>query len=120
MTEQHPLTDYKQLCAELVDAIDSGIPTDRMHSSPLMLRARAALAEPEPEVPTPQAIPVSERLPGPEDCDAEGRCWWGRPESEDWAPDWILATPEAIAEYCEFLHPVAWLPAHALPQPNND
>lgn len=37
------MTDYKQLCAELVDAIDSGIPTDRMHSSPLMLRARDAL-----------------------------------------------------------------------------
>jgi hypothetical protein len=24
----------------------------------------------------PQPIPVSKRLPGPEDCDAEGRCWW--------------------------------------------
>jgi hypothetical protein len=24
----------------------------------------------------PQPIPVSERLPGSEDCDAEGRCWW--------------------------------------------
>jgi len=46
------MTDYKQLCAELVDAIDSGIPTDRMHSSPLVLRARVALAEPEPEGPT--------------------------------------------------------------------
>jgi hypothetical protein len=22
-------------------------------------------------------IPVAERLPGPEDCDADGRCWWG-------------------------------------------
>jgi len=42
------MTDYKQLCAELVDAIDSGISTDRMHSSPLVLRARAALAEPKP------------------------------------------------------------------------
>lgn len=41
------MTDYKQLCAELVDAIDSGIPTDRMHSSPLVLRARAALDESE-------------------------------------------------------------------------
>ena len=39
--------DYRALCAELVNAIDSGISTDRMHLSPVMLRARAALAEPE-------------------------------------------------------------------------
>ena len=39
--------DYRSLCAELVDAIDSGISTDRMHLSPVMLRARAALAEPQ-------------------------------------------------------------------------
>jgi len=50
------MTDYKQLCAELVDAIDSGIPTDRMHSSPLVLRARAALAEPEPDGPTQRQL----------------------------------------------------------------
>jgi hypothetical protein len=46
------MTDYKQLCAELVDAIDSGIPTQRMHLSPVMIHARVALAEPEPEGPT--------------------------------------------------------------------
>lgn len=39
------ITDWRALCTELVDAIDSGIPTDRMHLSPLMLRVRAALAE---------------------------------------------------------------------------
>jgi hypothetical protein len=50
------MTDYKRLCAELVDAIDSGIPTDRMHLSPLMLRVRDALAEPEPEGPTDEAL----------------------------------------------------------------
>jgi hypothetical protein len=50
------MTDYKQLCAELVDAIDSGIPTDRMHLSPLMLRVRAALAEPEPKGPTDEEL----------------------------------------------------------------
>ena len=26
--------------------------------------------------PAIEPVPVSERLPGPEDCDAEGRCWW--------------------------------------------
>ena len=43
--------DYRAVCAELIDAIDSGISTDRMHLSPAMLRARALLAEPEPVEP---------------------------------------------------------------------
>jgi hypothetical protein len=51
-----PDPDYKTLCAELVDAIDSGISTDRMHLSPVMLRARAALAQPEPAPPTDKEI----------------------------------------------------------------
>lgn len=54
------MTNYKQLCAELVDAIDSGVPTDRMHSSPLMLRARAALAEPEPLTERPDRLRVGD------------------------------------------------------------
>ena len=65
-------------------------------------------------------VAVSERLPGPEDCDAEGRCWWGRPESDDWSADWTLATPEAIAEFCEFSPRVTWLPFNALPLPGGE
>lgn len=45
-------TDFRALCAELVDAIDSSISVQRIFSSPLMQRTRAALAEPEPEQPT--------------------------------------------------------------------
>ena len=41
-------TDYRALCAALVDAIDSGISTDRMHLSPVMLRARTLLDQPGP------------------------------------------------------------------------
>jgi hypothetical protein len=67
--------------------------------------------------PPPQPIPVSERLPEVGDCDAEGMCWWGRFGLTDWSADWTLATPEAIAEFCEFLPPDVWLPAHALPLP---
>ena len=62
-------------------------------------------------------VAVSERLPGPEDCDAEGRCWWGRAESDDWSADWTLATHKAVAEFCEFSPQTVWLPAHALPLP---
>jgi hypothetical protein len=61
-------------------------------------------------------VPVRERLPGPEDCDAEGRCWLcGKVEG-----DWRLLNPEKSGvpqlKYC-FSH---WLPAHALPVPAND
>jgi hypothetical protein len=50
------MADFRALCAELVDAIDSGISTDRMHLSPVMLRTRAALTEPEPVAPTDEEL----------------------------------------------------------------
>jgi hypothetical protein len=65
-------------------------------------------------VPTPQPVPVSERLPGPEDCDAEGRCWIYMPDIGT-APSWRLVDPRDIGPY--HTH---WLPAHALPVPAND
>ena len=63
--------------------------------------------------PAPQPVPVSERLPEPEDCDVEGRCWMlGKVER-----DWRLINPEKSGlphlRYC-FSH---WLPFHALPLP---
>jgi hypothetical protein len=43
------MTDpFRALCAELIDAVDSGIPAARICTSPLSDRARAALAQPEP------------------------------------------------------------------------
>jgi hypothetical protein len=65
-----------------------------------------------------QVVPVAvaERLPGKEDCDAEGRCWWWAPkhpecpntghdswalysgaciEDTHWLPHWALPLPEA-------------------------
>jgi hypothetical protein len=39
------MTDYKALCAELVAAIDASVP----YATPLLDRARDALAQPEPE-----------------------------------------------------------------------
>lgn len=62
----------------------------------------------------PRPVPVSERMPGPGDCDAEGRCWLlGKVEG-----DWRLINPAKSGvpqlRYC-FSH---WLPAHALPLPS--
>jgi hypothetical protein len=46
------MTDYKALCAELVAAIDASVP----YATPLLDRARAALAQPAPEQPTVMEI----------------------------------------------------------------
>ena len=60
----------------------------------------------------PQPVPVSERLPGPEDCDAEGRCWMFDPCDRGW---WCYR--EALPSDGDpepFTH---WLPHWALPVP---
>jgi len=58
------MTDYKQLCAELVSALDTVdtalLGTDRAKGAKVVRDAlqcaRAALAEPEPEGPTDEAL----------------------------------------------------------------
>ena len=75
--------------------------------------ARAAIALDRSRRAAPVPVPVSERLPRPEDCDADGMCWLcGKVEG-----DWRLLNPENTGvpqlKYC-FTH---WLPAHALPLP---
>jgi hypothetical protein len=66
---------------------------------------------------TIEPVPVSERLPGPEDCDAEGRCWWltlaviegGR---GGYSTFWELTTFKAAVRCASH-----WLPHNALPVP---
>ena len=51
------MTDtYRAMCAELIDALDSGIPAGRIRMSPLADRARALLAQPVAEGPTVMEI----------------------------------------------------------------
>lgn len=111
------LDDIWELCEEL--GFELGIDRANEEESVNFLWeiARAVLAR--WGRPAPQPVQVSERLPGAEDCDAEGRCWWGRAESDDWSADWTLATPESVAEFCEFTPRTVWLPAHALPLPRS-
>ena len=57
------MTDYKQLCAELVDAlIAHGQPDDAAvgYVAGLLTRARAALAEPEPSTERPDRLRVGD------------------------------------------------------------
>ena len=169
-------TDYRSLCVELIDALDSGIPAARICLSPLANRARAALVEQPvgegPPVvttgawlhpayepgdgsadgaqmvelvwwhpqfgcdslqmvvdnarailarwgnPAPQPVPVSERLPRPADCDVEGRCWLGGHQMGNGTPTWLLGYP-AWAERFPDVHRF-WLPANALPLPEQE
>ena len=56
----------------------------------------------------PQPIPLSERLPGPEDCDGEGCIWM-------WNGHWVRLKAEAAS--LESWSGSCWLPHHALPLP---
>ena len=152
------MTDFRALCAELVEAWD-GLPWEfdwrgnlvgpfaNIDEEPFE-RARAALAQPESQGPTDEdlralwrlgwqskdpedgavlfakevlgrwgrpaiePVPVAERLPGPEDCDAEGRCY-------AWDGYWWLVRSAALEEDDTgagdgYTH---WLPHNALPVP---
>lgn len=69
----------------------------------------------------PQPIPVSERLPGPGDCDAEGKCWWGEPQIENsHDATWNFCTQSDAEEFCTWGTKCGWLPAHALPVPTSE
>lgn len=112
-------TDFRALCARMADELDHYrqlLLDDRSVTHRLADEARAAdlLAQRQP-----QPVPVSERLPGPGDCDAEGNVWsWRRFDSEgdiDNGDFWCLAFYEWLEDDdCGFTH---WLPASALPLP---
>ena len=78
--------------------------------------------------PAIEPVPVSERLPGPEDCDAEGLCWCNGSCSgyeQDYGTDpderllWVLSRITEENEYSDpgKLSCTHWLPHHALPVP---
>jgi hypothetical protein len=63
-----------------------------------------------------EPVPVAERLPGPEDCDAAGRCWWWIVDQPGELPHWIYCQLEVLS-WTNF---TAWLPHHALPVPQQE
>ena len=78
-----------------------------------LLRRAAELLQREVLVP----VSVSERLPGPEYCDAKGRCWWWYPSVPDKTYGYWAHEDDAIPERAIDEQPTHWLPAHALPLP---
>ena len=152
------MTDYRALCAELIEAVlsdDSHIdcvqiaraalaeqpvgPTDEelLHVAAISIEpyesSGIATGEYEPETecavevygseliayaravlarwgqPAAAPVPVSERLPGPEDCDAEGYCWRWNTIGGLWARQSLGRSWYEFESH--------WLPAHALPVP---
>jgi hypothetical protein len=75
----------------------------------LVRRALKRLSDLEMGHPAIEPVPVSERLPGAEDCDARGWCWYWHPGEECWE-----MVPVVTGTLDEWTH---WLPHHALPLP---
>jgi hypothetical protein len=73
----------------------------------LIAFARAVLAR----YGTPRPIPVTERLPGASDCDAEGQCWWFVAETEETLAIWMFSEDAVDRGAPPATH---WLPAYAL------
>ena len=62
--------------------------------------------------PAVEPVPVSERLPGPEDCDDQGRCWFGTPGSDVMDAYWVYRKAEHRRQW-----DTHWAPHWALPVP---
>jgi hypothetical protein len=83
------------------------VPAEPLRDADLVMsRAAALLQHHQP----PQPVAVSERLPGPEDCDAEGCIWL-------WDTDrrWVRQCRDAAASNSWIGS--SWLPGYALPLP---
>ena len=65
--------------------------------------------------PAVKPVPVSERLPGPEDCDDQGRCWFGTPGSHVMDAYWVYRKAEHRQSWDTY-----WTPHWALPVPQEE
>jgi hypothetical protein len=63
--------------------------------------------------PAVEPVPVSERLPGPEDCDDQGRCWLLDRPRKNGPAAWMLRRPDDGM----LLLFIAWAPHWAIPVP---
>lgn len=119
------MTNIKRICARLIELWDADCDIDieinelRSLLADAELQVGVTLVIPEMtdtieraiEQRKPEPIPVAERLPGAEDCDAEGMCWWYCAPAERWLRCGI---PEPDPASQVHTH---WLPANALPLP---
>lgn len=106
--------DLRGIFSRFCDSGDNGPPW--IESEEFIQSARAVLARWGRPAAAP--VPVSALVPAlEEDCDAEGRCWWGATALLGSATgniphSWRLCRPKD-----RFGSELVWLPAHALPVP---
>jgi hypothetical protein len=109
------IDEWQSHCAYLTRSVEAGGAGTGEHwwafdvqSDHVADIVRAALARWTP--PAIEPVPVSERLPGPEDCDDSYQCWQWDTRSDSWT----LYTSIGLR-----LNPLSthWLPYHALPLP---
>jgi hypothetical protein len=119
--EPEGLPEDEELLEVAAKALEyKSIPSDETcltaEAGELLAYARAVLARwGRPAI---EPVPVAERPWEREGwCDAEGRCWWGRPSEELCNSDWYLATRAEVEEFCSGCMPIVSLPHHALPVP---
>jgi hypothetical protein len=93
---------------------------DSSEYEPMLLALRSAACWGTPAI---QPVPVSERLPGPDDCNDEGYCWWWRTdEVDEWWEFMYLRDVRDHNRRCGSAQYTHWLPYHAipnLPNPND-
>jgi hypothetical protein len=87
------MTDFRALCAELADWIDNETLTGGHH--PLVKRARAALAQPEPQGPTDAEILALSQEHGVSYTMPDGGVIYGRREGYDMRDD-VLSFARAV------------------------
>jgi len=109
--DEEAATVIPWLLEEAAQAADAGQP----YAAGKLTLAAQLLGERRPAT---KPVPVAER-PWERDgwCDAERKCWWGRPSEELCNSDWFLATRAEVEEFCDDCLPVVSLPHHALPLP---
>lgn len=99
--------EVAELVADLQECADSCILSSKPYWAAPMRRAAELLERQAAPVP----VAVSERLPGPEDCTAQGWCWVFYRGFAAWTLEPPLGQD---GKHTGYTH---WLPAHALPLP---
>jgi hypothetical protein len=123
-----PLSEAADVLLVLMSITENaGIPWCDVLNQTAMTCARLEVCDPYPgeergtltqPAPAPAVVPVavSERLPGPEDCDEDGFCWMGygyrlpgENEKDSYAMWMLMPSEESSGE--------VWCPAHSIPLP---